>query len=143
MRQIPKNDRRAAAKKMKQPTESQKLQYMERKRELIKLSTIARKMREESKHEELPLNHFIMQLYQAERPGVYNTFHEWKELGKYVKKGEKGTPVWGVPVKATKREMVEGQSIEEEMEFFPLCYLFHESQVEEKATVKQKQPAEA
>lgn len=105
-----------------------KEQYKERRTNLIALSNIAKQMRAATGQEEQTLNFFIVNfIYQKETPGVYNTFQEWKRLNKTIKKGEKGFAIWGQPI-ATKGKK---QATEEEtdMEYFPLCYLFHESQV--------------
>lgn len=103
-----------------------KEEYKERRANLIALSNIAKKLREDSGKEEQTLNFFIVNIYQDSKPGVYKTFQEWKIENKTIKKGEKGFPIWGQPVLRTKKTDKETETKDE---YFPLCYLFHESQV--------------
>lgn len=63
------------------------------------------------------------------------TFKEWKKAGFTVRKGEKALLIWGMPVVSkAERERIEelkkqGREEEAKEDFFPLCYLFAESQV--------------
>ena len=63
------------------------------------------------------------------------TFKEWKEAGYTVRKGEKALLIWGMPItsKAEKQRIEElkkqGREEEPKEDFFPLCYLFADSQV--------------
>lgn len=63
------------------------------------------------------------------------TFKEWKKAGFTVRKGEKALLIWGMPVASkAERERIEelkkqGREEDAKEDFFPLCYLFAESQV--------------
>lgn len=79
------------------------------------------------------LNFIITGMYQAETGcKEFKTFKDWKEAGYKVKKGVSGFPVWGTPKQITKKlETEEGEELHSDpQEFWPLCYLFNESQVE-------------
>lgn len=59
------------------------------------------------------------------------TFKQWKDCGKRVKKGEKGFAFWTAPKHALKKGANPDAAGEEDTyEFFGVCYLFAESQVE-------------
>ena len=80
----------------------------------------------------LTLNSIIVEMYQNETTcKQFNTFHDWKKAGYKVNTGVKGFAVWGKPkrvkdtMKTEEGEVLEGES----WEFWPLCYLFNESQV--------------
>ncbi|GLQ00611.1 hypothetical protein GCM10007891_24640 [Methylophaga thalassica] len=96
------------------------------------------------------LNFIITGMYQAETEcKEFKTFKDWKEAGYKVKKGVSGFPIWGTPKQITKKlETEEGEELHSDpQEFWPLCYLFNESQVE-KADSKEpsnedQAPAEA
>lgn len=76
------------------------------------------------------LNSFIVEDYQKQLgPGELLTFHQWKDKNKTIKKGEKGFPIWGQPIghRAEEKEK-KGEPEPEDFKYFPVCYLFHESQ---------------
>ena len=78
----------------------------------------------------------LLRFYYA-RKGYTNlkTFKEWKKEGFTVRKGEKALLIWGMPVASkAERERIEelkkqGREEDAKEDFFPLCYLFAESQV--------------
>lgn len=81
---------------------------------------------------DVTLNSIIVNSYINETGcSQFKTFHDWKKAGYKVNKGESGFSVWGTPkrvkdkVEAADGEVLEGES----WEFWPLCYLFNESQV--------------
>jgi len=81
------------------------------------------------------VNEGLLMIYSAD--GVhttFKTFHQWKEDGKSVIKGEKAFSVWGSPKKSAMPEAEEGEK--DEFRFWPLCYLFSNAQV------KDSKPAE-
>ena len=119
-----------------------------RKTELINRSVQMRKMRQDgmdnAKTEEeflmwsdLTINAMIMDLYE-QQAGTRNfkTFNDWKAAGMMVKKGEKGWIIWGQKRTANKTVEVENvttgakEDATEEFEYWPVCYLFTEQQVE-------------
>lgn len=97
------------------------------------------------------LNFIITGMYQSETGcKEFKTFNDWKEAGYKVKKGMSGFPVWGTPKQITKKlETEEGEELESDpKEFWPMCYLFNESQVEKMDDPKPRKdkdetPAEA
>ena len=60
------------------------------------------------------------------------TFNQWKQEGKFVKKGEKGFAFWTKPMTSGKKEDGEngGEQKESSYKFFGICYLFTENQVQ-------------
>jgi len=62
----------------------------------------------------------------------FRTFYQWKQDGYKVKKGSKGFAIWGSPKNlGDKKDNEEGKDKEkDEFKYYPLCYLFNESQVE-------------
>ncbi len=65
--------------------------------------------------------------YTSDEHHTFNTFWQWKDQGQSVKKGEKGFPVWAQPVKGKEKNP---EAKKEEYEYWPLCYLFSNQQVE-------------
>ena len=61
------------------------------------------------------------------------TFNQWKKEGATIIKGSKGFALWGQPLKATARELIERNGKQEEdessYEFWPICILFSSEQV--------------
>jgi len=123
---------------------TRKEEYQEKRKKLSELTAHYRKVRN-AKAEEAKttaealhwlsrtLNSFIVEDYQRQQgEGEFNTFHQWKEKNRTIKKGEKGWPIWGQPLgsRADEEKQSEDQDAEN-MKYFPLCYLFHESQTAE------------
>ena len=116
--------------------------YQERREKLCKLSAKFRQEREdlinnaktdaEALHlASKTLNSFIVEHYKTELgEGDFLTFHQWKEKNRTIKKGEKGHPIWGQPLDEQRRRKGE-EPTDDEFIYFPLCYLFHESQTVE------------
>lgn len=114
---------------------TRKEEYQERRKNLCVLSAEAREQRTalvrkaKTEKEALywgaqPLNRFIVEKYlQRFSGGEFLTFHQWKEKGRTIKKGEKGFPIWAQPLGSR-----EGDGEDEDGTYFPMCYLFHESQ---------------
>jgi poly-D-alanine transfer protein DltD len=69
----------------------------------------------------------IKTAYQNAEHQVFKKFREWKAEGKRIKKGAKAFPVWAKPKDMKK---IEHPTLEEDFSFFPVCYLFSNSQVE-------------
>lgn len=69
-------------------------------------------------------------LYNPKNEREFNTFDQWRKIGKRVKKGEKAVFIWGMPRKATaKTETKTEQTLEEIYKFWPICFLFSDLQV--------------
>ena len=73
------------------------------------------------------VNQALIDIYSGGRQITFNTLRQWNELGKKIKKGSKAFAVWARPKKIQKPEPDNA----EEMQYFPICYLFSEEQVED------------
>jgi hypothetical protein len=82
-----------------------------------------------------PLNDFIIELFYEGEKHEFNTFKGWLEVGKVVKKGEKGYVIWGRPIKGEQKN--EEQEVEKRYKMFPLSYIFRDDQVKELETVNE------
>lgn len=74
------------------------------------------------------VNEGLIEIYKENNPEIkeFNTFWQWKDKGFTILKGSKAFLVWGQPVSRPQEN--EG-SDEDEFNFFPLCYLFSNLQV--------------
>lgn len=90
------------------------------------------------------MNAAILAHYAAETGATeWRTFAEWRRMGRPVKKGESGFPVWALPrrlaVGTVSGDAATLQAITgaepQGPEFFPVCYLFHVGQVEAPAAL--------
>lgn len=79
------------------------------------------------------VNEALTELYKAENAEIteFKTFHEWRKSGMKIKTDETAFLVWGSKRK-TKQAKEEEEQTEEDKKysFFPLCYLFANTQVE-------------
>lgn len=98
------------------------------------------------------VNEAILALY-SEETGVreWHTFQDWKQRGRYVKKGEKAFPIWATP-RARKPEGGGGNlgalaalsgAEPQGKPWFPVCYLFHAGQVEMRSALQAEPNAAA
>jgi hypothetical protein len=120
---------------------TRKEEYQERKQKLCQLTAEYRELRqskidkaktlaEAMRWTNRTINSFIVEHYQEQfKTGEFNTFLQWKEKGKTIKKGEKGFPIWGQPLghRAEEKEK-NGEPDPNDYKYFPICYIFHESQ---------------
>jgi len=112
---------------------------------LQEMSRQAKKLREKKVNEALEngdnetamlwasktLNSIIIDMfYKVDDNVEFKTFHDWKKENKKVRKGERGFVIWGKPLKAQGKEEKEKEPNEENGEFFPICHLFSNKQVE-------------
>lgn len=113
---------------------------IQQKRERLKdLSSRAKAIREEllkkcktpqevAELEAMSINDLIVKyIYQDEKNQIFNTFKGWIKNGFSVRKGEKAFLLWG-----RKKQTVEdakGEEKTEELEFFPVTYVFSNLQV--------------
>lgn len=115
---------------MRDNRESQK----EKRKQLKELSKIA-KMRMNADCEGMTVNEILIQeFYTDEENTVFKTLPQWNKEGYKVKKGAVSFLVWGKPRKIEKQQQTNQETPEEqeEEEFFPICYLFSNNQVEKK-----------
>lgn len=71
----------------------------------------------------------ISTIYTDDENQEFKTFWDWKKAGKKVIKGEQGFIIWGRPIGKT--EMSNDQQEEKTINFFPVCYIFSNNQVED------------
>src|SRR5690242_17144166 len=71
----------------------------------------------------------IETFYRSETHKEFKTFWQWVDAGFRVKKGEKAFCVWAKPMSA--QAAARGEALpEDEHDFYPLCFLFSNAQVE-------------
>ncbi len=125
----------------KQLTEEQKQAKRDKRMALSKLSkelVMLKEMGQLPEIEDTTVNGLLRAHYKAAGHSNLKTFKEWKKEGYCVKKGEKSLLVWGNPL-ATKeeKERIEnlkkkGIEAKEKEDFFPVCNLFSEKQVQKR-----------
>lgn len=110
------------------------IKHREKRENLKKISNQARIIIE-SKALNLTINQFIIEkFYTDETNFEFNTLHQWSSLGFKVKKGSISFAVWGKPKASQELEKkgVDASPEDEKDDFYPLCYLFSNAQVEKR-----------
>jgi hypothetical protein len=119
---------------------TRKDEYQEKRQKLAELTAHFRKIRsEKSEAASTPnegfywamrtLNSFVVEHYKTQvGEGEFNTFQQWKAKNRTIKKGEKGWPIWGQPLGHRPEEIEQKGEPDEDFKYYPICYLFHESQ---------------
>lgn len=113
---------------MSKDTEStRKEQYLQKRKELIELSKFVRLGVKSGAYDSV--NEGLKEIYQETNTEIeeFKTFWQWKEEGATVRKGEKAFLIWGQPRKAS--QVPDGATEPEEFKYWPLCYLFANTQV--------------
>lgn len=96
------------------------------------MSEIAKPLVEAGQFEKL--NEAIIALfYRKDGAEVFNTFQQWRKQGMQVKKGSKAVFVWAKPLSAQAADKGEPFDPEKGNDFYPLCFLFSNLQVELRA----------
>ncbi len=111
----------------KNTTNARKKQFIERRKALISLSNNLRPLVLEGEFDTVNaalLNHYSE---ASEDIQEFNTFHQWKAKGYTINRGAKAFSIWGQPRKA--EQTPEGSDEPEEYKYWPLCYLFANTQV--------------
>jgi len=119
---------------------SRKEQYMENRKKLIALSQVIRLAVKDGIYD--TVNEGLREMYEESNEEIsdFNTFNQWKEQGYTIKKGSKAFLFWGQPRKIS--QVPEGSSEPEEFKYWPICYLFADTQVFKAETEKaEAQPA--
>ncbi len=98
----------------------------QKRRELSALSKLIKAQIESGDLEAGSVNEGLLETYSKGKEIEFNTFHQWKDKGLSVKKGSKAFLVWGSP----RQVPVPGAEEDDEMKFWPICYLFSANQVE-------------
>ncbi len=75
------------------------------------------------------VNEALIMMYSEDGHEEFKTFHQWKDEGKSIKKGSKAFLVWASP-KAIPHP--DPESEKDELDYFPICYLFSNKQVTER-----------
>jgi hypothetical protein len=78
------------------------------------------------------INEGLKALYLQGGHSELKTIHQWNESGKRVKKGEKALLLWGRPKKLSmpnSADQIEVNEDVDEMNFFPICFVFSNLQV--------------
>lgn len=113
---------------MSKDTEStRKEQYLKKRKELIELSKFVRMGVKSGAYDSV--NEGLKEIYQETNTEIqeFKTFWQWKDEGATVRKGEKAFLIWGQPRKGS--QVPEGTSEPEEYKYWPVCYLFANTQV--------------
>lgn len=115
-----------------------KEQFLENKKRLIELSKEARKLVDMGEFG--AINEALIAIYSQEDEQIeeFKTFWQWKRDGYTIRKGSKSYLIWGQKMKG--EQVPEGATEAEEYEFWPLCYLFANTQVFKAETRKDKAP---
>ena len=106
---------------------SRKEQYLNNRRTLIELSQAVRIAVKEGAYDSV--NEGLKESYIEQHPEIkeFKTFWQWKDEGATVRKGEKAFLIWGQPRKGS--QVPEGTNEPEEYKYWPICYLFANSQI--------------
>lgn len=113
----------------RQPTEAQREAMRAKREELKAISKGIKLLIKTGKYN--TVNEGLIEFYSENGHTNLKTIHQWNDLNMSVKKGEKALLLWGTPKKSEKKEEVKSPDQEEkEMEFYPLCFVFSEKQVQ-------------
>jgi hypothetical protein len=98
-----------------------------KKLELAKLSD---QLIQATEKEEYFVNELLREHYKQQNPEIqlFEFLHSWNEKGFRIRKGEKAFLFWSSPVRVQKTDEQTGE--ESNYEFFNVCYLFANTQVE-------------
>lgn len=108
-------------------TNQRKEQFLQNRKTLIAISQALRLLVKEGAIESV--NEGLKDIYIEKDPAIkeFKTFHQWKEEGATVRKGEKAFLIWGQPRRG--EQVPEGSNEPEEYKYWPICYLFANTQV--------------
>lgn len=108
-------------------TNQRKEQFLQNRKTLIAISQALRLLVKEGAIESV--NEGLKDLYIEKDPAIkeFKTFNQWKEEGATVRKGEKAFLIWGQPRRG--EQVPEGSNEPEEYKYWPMCYLFANTQV--------------
>lgn len=111
-------------------TEKQLSAIREKREELKALSKPFKKLVEVGEID--TINEGLTAYYSDQGHRNLKTLKQWNQAGKKVKKGEHALLLWGRPKAVTRKEVTqEAQAESEETDFYPICFVFSDSQVEE------------
>jgi len=111
----------------------------EKRTRLNELSQRAKKLREKiidsaetpeaaEKYAKMRVNQILVEFfYKSDKDQVFKTFKSWLKDGQVVNKGEKAFLLWGRKNQETTTP--QGATKTEELEFFPITFVFSNNQV--------------
>lgn len=113
-------------------------QYKANRAALIQLSAGLRILLKEGAIDSV--NEGLKEIYMDSDPEIdeFRTFGQWKADGYMVKKGAKAFLIWGQP--RTASQVPEGATEPEEYNYWPICYLFANTQVIKPSRDRQSEP---
>jgi hypothetical protein len=111
---------------------NKKDRYYQRRERLKELSAGAQLLVKEGAY--ASVNEFLIEMYKENDPGIteFNTYVQWREKGFQVQKGSEAYLVWGKPHELKNKDKDpknEESEEEDEFKYFPVCYLFANTQV--------------
>ena len=110
----------------RQPTEAQKEAMRAKRDELRAISKTIKILVKEGKYDT-----GLIEYYAENGHKNLKTIHQWNGLNMIVKKGEHALLLWGTPKKTGKKDEAKTPDQEEkEMEFYPLCFVLSDIQVQ-------------
>jgi len=122
----------------KNTKKSRKEQYILNRKKLIELSQFIRIGVKEGIYDSV--NEGLKEMYEEGNEEIFefNTFNQWKEQGFTIKKGSKAFLFWGQPRQIS--QVPEGSTEPEEFKYWPICYLFTNTQVFKQGEPEQARP---
>ena len=101
----------------------------EKRKRLHELSIKAKELQETGEMADLTINQIIVEhFYKSDQDREFKTFKTWIKDGFAVRKGEKAFLLWGR--KKQEVQKPSGETETEELEFFPITYVFSNNQVD-------------
>ena len=80
------------------------------------------------------INEGLVRMYAEQGHGTLKTIRQWNSDGFRVKRGEHALLLWGRPAQRQRQEAEEDKDeAKDESDFFPVCFVFSEKQVERRA----------
>ena len=110
-------------------SEARSAKYKATREALRQLSNQVKIMIDSGELDVANINEGLIRLYSQDGHSEFKTFHQWKKDGKSIKKGSKAFTVWASPQEIPHPDP---ESDDEEMTYFPICYLFSNKQVTER-----------
>ncbi|MFZ4705452.1 MAG: hypothetical protein ACOYMF_05535 [Bacteroidales bacterium] len=106
---------------------SKKEQYKANRTALIQISAGLRVLVKSGAIDSV--NEGLKEIYEKSDSNIeeFRTFWQWKDDGYTIQKGAKAFLIWGQPRKGS--QIAEGSEEPEEFKYWPLCYLFANTQV--------------
>ena len=117
-----------------EPTTAQKEAAKAKRAELKGLSQAIKILVKDGKYD--TINEGLVELYASNGHKNLKTIHQWNDENMTVMKGEKALLLWGKPVqgkKETPEAQTEPGAETDETDFYPICHVFSENQVQPSA----------